>query len=219
MKKSLAIATLAALAAGTHAFGAVVINEVYGGGGNAGTTYTNDFIELYNNGLAVVDLSPYTLYYASAAGAFSTTTATLFTTLTGTIAPGGFYLVQEASGGGGTTALPSPSQTGGINLSGTTGKVALALTGTTITAATTTGVIDFIGWGPTASLYEGAGPAAVTTNTTSVSRTVNGVDTNNNNLDFTVGAPTPVPEPATCAYVAGGLGLLALGMRRRRASV
>lgn len=28
----------------------VVINEIYGGGGNAGSTYRNDFIELYNNG-------------------------------------------------------------------------------------------------------------------------------------------------------------------------
>ena len=28
--------------------GAVVVSEVYGGGGNAGATYTNDFIELYN---------------------------------------------------------------------------------------------------------------------------------------------------------------------------
>ena len=26
----------------------VVINEVYGGGGNSGATYTNDFIEILN---------------------------------------------------------------------------------------------------------------------------------------------------------------------------
>ena len=28
----------------------VVISEVYGGGGNTGAPFTNDFIELYNNG-------------------------------------------------------------------------------------------------------------------------------------------------------------------------
>ena len=28
----------------------IVISQVYGGGGNAGATYTNDFIELYNRG-------------------------------------------------------------------------------------------------------------------------------------------------------------------------
>ena len=35
----------------------VVISEVYGGGGNGGATFTNDFIELYNNGTTAVDLS------------------------------------------------------------------------------------------------------------------------------------------------------------------
>ena len=29
--------------------GEVIINEVYGGGGNSGALYTNDFIELYNS--------------------------------------------------------------------------------------------------------------------------------------------------------------------------
>ena len=33
---------------------AVVISEVYGGGGNTGAPYNNDFIELYNNGTAPV---------------------------------------------------------------------------------------------------------------------------------------------------------------------
>jgi hypothetical protein len=28
----------------------VVISQVYGGGGNSGSTYTHDFIELYNRG-------------------------------------------------------------------------------------------------------------------------------------------------------------------------
>ena len=28
----------------------IVISQVYGGGGNAGATFTNDFIELYNRG-------------------------------------------------------------------------------------------------------------------------------------------------------------------------
>ena len=36
---------------------AVLLNEVYGGGGNAGATWRNDFIELFNNGGAAVDLT------------------------------------------------------------------------------------------------------------------------------------------------------------------
>src|SRR3954469_10195162 len=35
----------------------VVINEAYGGGGNSGSTYTNDFVELYNNTLGAIDIS------------------------------------------------------------------------------------------------------------------------------------------------------------------
>ena len=35
----------------------IVISQVYGGGGNAGATLKNDFIELYNLGGSTVDVS------------------------------------------------------------------------------------------------------------------------------------------------------------------
>src|SRR5665811_1803761 len=40
----------------------VIVNEVYGGGGNSGATYTNDFVELYNTGT-----TPCLLYTSDAA--------------------------------------------------------------------------------------------------------------------------------------------------------
>src|SRR5262245_5403563 len=46
----------------------VVISEVYGGGGNSGATLRNDFIELRNLGSAAVDLTGWSVQYASAAG-------------------------------------------------------------------------------------------------------------------------------------------------------
>jgi predicted extracellular nuclease len=46
----------------------VVISQVYGGGGNANATYTNDFVELFNKGNASVDISGYSIQYASATG-------------------------------------------------------------------------------------------------------------------------------------------------------
>ncbi len=46
----------------------VNISQVYGGGGNAGATYKNDFIELYNPGAAAVSLTGWSVQYASAAG-------------------------------------------------------------------------------------------------------------------------------------------------------
>ena len=41
----------------------LVISEVYGGGGNSGATYTNDFIELYNPTASAVPLDGYTVQY------------------------------------------------------------------------------------------------------------------------------------------------------------
>ena len=82
----------------------VVVSQVYGGGGNSGATLKNDFIELYNLGSTTVDVTGWTVQYASAAGS-----SWFKTTLAGTIAPGAYYLVQEAQGAGGTVNLPTPN--------------------------------------------------------------------------------------------------------------
>src|SRR3954452_11218992 len=54
--------------AGVSPSAPVVINEVYGGGGNSGATYTNDFVELYNAGSSAADLSTWSVQYAATAG-------------------------------------------------------------------------------------------------------------------------------------------------------
>lgn len=173
-------------AGGTH----VVINEVYGGGGNSGSTYKNDFIELYNPTASAVSLDGWSVQYASSGG----TSWTNKTSLAGSIAAGGHYLVQESAGTGGTTALPTPDATGAIGMSGSAGKVALVSTDTALTCgavcATAAVVVDFVGFGSTANDHEGTGPAPTLTNATSDSRT-NGVDTDQNATDFTTDAPTP----------------------------
>ena len=46
----------------------VLINEVYGGGGNSGATFTNDFIELVNASPAPVDVTGWSVQYASVGG-------------------------------------------------------------------------------------------------------------------------------------------------------
>src|SRR6266705_1981584 len=100
--------------------GLIVISQIYGGGGEAGAPYHDDYVELFNRGNSAVDVTGWSVQYASAAGSAWSTTA-----LSGTVPPGGYFLVQEAAGAGNGAALPTPDAFGTIALSGTAGKVAL----------------------------------------------------------------------------------------------
>jgi uncharacterized protein len=51
-----------------HASSAVVISQIYGGGGNAGATLRSDFIELFNRSGAPVSVDGWTIQYASSTG-------------------------------------------------------------------------------------------------------------------------------------------------------
>ncbi|HKS26160.1 MAG TPA: lamin tail domain-containing protein [Thermoanaerobaculia bacterium] len=168
----------------------LVISQVYGGGGNSGATYTNDFIEIFNKGNATVSLTGWSVQYASATG-----TSWQVTNLTGSIAPGHYYLIQEGAGAGGTTPLPSPDvATGAINMSATAGKVLLANVTTAQTGAcpSNANIADFVGFGSTANCFEGTGPTPAPSNTNAVLRAQGGcTDTNQNASDFTAAAANP----------------------------
>ncbi len=168
----------------------IVISQVYGGGGNAGATLKNDFIELFNKGTSPVDLSTWSVQYASTTG-----TSWQRTNLTGTLQPGHYYLVQEAAGTGGTTNLPTPDATGTIAMALGAGKVALINNQTTIgTIACPTGatVVDFVGFGVGTNCFEGVGPTPTLSNTTAALRAGAGcTDTDSNSADFTAVAPNP----------------------------
>jgi hypothetical protein len=186
----------ALLAAPSFASGSVAVSQVYGGGGNSGATLKNDYIELFNRSSAAVDVSTWSVQYASSAG-----TSWSRTNLSGSIAPGATYLIQEAAGTGGTQSLPSPNATGTINMSGTAGKVALVSTQTTVASGTScptdATIVDFVGYG-SANCFEGSGAAPALTNTTADLRNGGGLqDTDSNAADFTAGAPT---------YASGGGG-------------
>ncbi len=79
----------------------IVISQVYGGGGNSGAPYTNDFIGLFNRGQTPVSLNGWSVQYASATGT-GAWTATNLTNVT--LQPGQYYLIQEAGGYGITPA-------------------------------------------------------------------------------------------------------------------
>jgi uncharacterized repeat protein (TIGR02543 family) len=162
--------------------GSLMIYEIYGAGGNSGAYYKNDYVVLHNSTNAAIDLSGYSIQYASSTG-----TSWSVTNLSGNIAAGGFYFIKLA---GGTVGLELPinaNVTGTINLAGTSGKVALLNSTTKLTVSNpvgSEGVIDFVGYG-TANAYEGTGPAPAPSTTSSIRRKTS-VDGNDNKNDFEV---------------------------------
>lgn len=165
----------------------LVISQVYGGGGNSGATYTNDFIELYNLGSTPVTVTGWSVQYASSAG-----TSWQVTPLNGTIPAGQYFLVQEAAGSGGTTALPSPDAVGTIAMSASSGKVALSSSSAALSGACpiSLSLVDFVGYGA-ANCSETAATPALSATAAALRNGNGSIDTNNNAADFTVGAPTP----------------------------
>lgn len=174
----------------------IVISQIYGGGGNAGSTFRNDFIEIFNADGATVNLSGWSVQYSSAAG-----TTWQVTALNGSLAPGQYFLIQESQGAGGTTNLPTPNAIGNIAMSATAGKVALVSNTVALSGGCPVGgaIIDFVGYGTGtggASCFEGTAAAPTLTNTTADFRRNNGLqDTDSNTADFITGAPNPRNTP------------------------
>ncbi|WP_442819089.1 endonuclease/exonuclease/phosphatase family protein [Streptomyces sp. NBC_01235] len=172
-----------------------VISEVYGGGGNSGATLTRDFVELGNAGSAAYDLAGYSVQYLP--GSPSASSAWQVTALSGSVAPGGRFLVAEAAGSGGTTALPTADATGSIAMSATSGTLALVSGTTALTCKTAADcaadsrIVDLVGYG-SAVVREGNGPVTGASNTASVSRASSLTDTDDNAVDLASGTPSPV---------------------------
>jgi predicted extracellular nuclease len=176
----------------------IVISQVYGGGGNTSAPFTNDFVELFNPTTTTMSLTGMSVQYASASGT-GNFAANGVVALSGSIAPGHHYLVQQAGGATGSP-LPTPDATGTVNMSATAGKVVVASTTTGLAcnggstpcdAGQLAQIVDLVGYG-SANFFEGAGAAPTLSNTTAGLRAANGcTDTDSNAADFTAGAPAP----------------------------
>lgn len=169
----------------------VKLSQVYGGGGNSGSTYTNDFIEIYNQAQTSVNLTGWSVQYSSPTTATWTPTS-ICPTGPCILPPGHYFLVQESQGAGGTTSLPAPDASGTIAMGATAGKVALVANTTALTGACPTGgaIVDLVGYGG-ANCSETT-PTPVLTNTLAAVRRGNGcIDTDNNLNDFVTIGPIP----------------------------
>jgi len=201
MHKVLALLVLAVLVAGgaavpQAAYGAspdLVVSQLFAGGGNSGAPFQNDFVELFNRGSTSVDVSTWTIQYASASGA-----SWQATPLSGSVQPGHYFLVQLASAAAIGSLLPTPDATGTTNLAVSGGKVALVRNNTPLTCGASAGscagnaqIADLIGYGSAVD-YEGTGPAPTISNTLAEVRAGGGcTDADNNAGDFASGSAAP----------------------------
>jgi hypothetical protein len=167
-----------------------VISQIFGGGGNAGAPLRNDFIEIFNVGNTTINLSGWSVQYASAtASTWSVTSLTAVNLL-----PGQYYLIQESSGGSNGVVLPSPDATGTIAMAASSGKVALVKNSTALTGTCPNdpNIVDLLGYGSTANCFRGSAPAIAPSNTNALLRAANGcTNTRNNAADFGLGPPNP----------------------------
>ncbi len=171
----------------------ILISQIYGGGGNAGATLRNDFIELFNPTSTAVNVSGWRVAYASATGS-----SWSYTPLTGVIQPGGYYLIQQAQGTGGTASLPTPDASGTIAMSATAGKIVLVSDGSALSGTCPVGapVVDRVAFGSSTAagncVPEWTSRTPAPSNTNAVIRGENGCAyTGSPNADFAAALPNP----------------------------
>ena len=191
----------------TTAAGDIVFSQVYASGGNPGSTYQNNFLELFNRTSSTINISGWRFYIADATGTFNISFA--FTSSQGINIGAGRYLLFQMGPASSNGAPLQPDfivpfhidpppgfpPIPDLNLS-PSGKVFLTIPGTALTGSPcplpNADIVDFVGYGSTANCFEGSGPVPTLSNTTAAVRQSNGcTDTNNNNSDFAVSTPTP----------------------------
>lgn len=213
-KAALGALAFAGVLGAAQADAAIIINEVYSGGGSASGTaaYKTDFIELYNTDLSnPVDISGYVVSYGSSAQAMGSFPTAVGAVPAATIlGADSYYLIQTGSSGtgGANDVTPDVDFNSGASLSGTSGGLRLQ------DSALST--LDVVGWG-TVNNFEGTPETTPASVAVSMMRIPNGTDTGNNAADFSQAAPTPkainvIPEPTGLSLA----GVAALFMRRRR---
>jgi hypothetical protein len=193
-------------ATAAHAANPVRISQVYGGG--AGGAYRCDYVELFNDSEAPVDIGGWSIQYGSAGGSsFASATYNWAKIPSGATVPAcGYYLVRGYCGTDGAE-LPVtpdlvPASGWSFNLSGVAGKVALfrdQVTGRTCASAQASSqLVDLVGYGG-ANCYETA-PAPELDVASVLARASGGaVDSDDNSTDF-----ARVPASAVTVHNSAG---------------
>jgi hypothetical protein len=191
----LCLSTLTHLTAQT-----MVIDEIFGGGGNNGAPYNRDFVILKNMGSQAQHISGWTLQYASASGNFNSMVA-----LDGWINPGDLVRICYYTGTNGSPLPFSCDFTSSTNLAAVNGKLALSTDNTLINSQPGsvipgTGnhqdVADFVGYGNANQYETEAAPAG-----SALYGLKRWQETNHNLQDFAPQTPLPADFSLSEAYI------------------
>lgn len=171
--------------------GNLVISQLYGAGGNSGSLFNADYVEIHNRSNVDQSTAGYSIQYASATSTGTWSGKALLPTAT--IPSGGYYLIQMSAVGTIGTALPTPDYLASptIAMSASNGRVALVTDTFTLSACPTTpNISDLVGYG-TSVCSETTAIGALDTLHAGF-RNNNGCDDTNNNLaDFSLNTPSP----------------------------
>lgn len=172
---------------------ALMISEVYGGGGNSGAPINSDFVELYNASDEPINLNGKSVQYSAA-----TSNNYQVARLEGIIEPKSYYLVQFASGASGVE-LPLAEASAKTNFAIANVKVALLNSAVKFDDTAkenlddNADLIDFLGGG-TANKALGTKKTGGTNEKSYQRKFVGGeiVNTRSNSEDFITDSPTPM---------------------------
>ncbi len=190
------------------------ISQIFPGGGETGSPYKFDYVELYNRGPTDVTMSNWSIQF----GAQSTQTFPQRATINGTILAGHYFLVQLASQnvtvGAELPVAPDQVSTSNVNLDVTGGRVALVSNSNALASGCPqpipVNIVDFVGYGPpngtgSPSCSEGGSPTGSRGgNIYAFFRRAGGCqDTDNNGSDFITQPLTPNPRNSATSFACG----------------
>jgi hypothetical protein len=212
----LLLALVLGVATTAYASNSVRISQVYGGGGGY---YKCDYVELFNNSNASVDIGGWSVQYASATGASFGSATYNYALIPGgaTIPACGYYLIKgycHSTTGAELPVTPdlSPSSpaTWVFNLATPAGKVALfsdQVTSRNCAMAQSSGkLVDLVGYG-SANCYETGTAPALDVSSVLVRASGGLVDTDDNSTDFSKQAePWPMHNSASAPNPECGQG-------------
>ena len=179
----------------------LVISQVYTRGGEPGAAFQNDYIELFNRGDRPADIGNWALHLALGTSPFPTSWYIRLSLGSYVVQPGRYVLIKLAGGANGAP-LPRPDfdfnfpflpLQPDLTPSGTVGLLAADGSFRGCPTLGTTGVVDYVGYGPGSTCFEGLDGAAPAPNETEAAvRDAGGcTDNNSSKLDFRLGPAAP----------------------------